>query len=74
MKSTAVFLVALGLILTARDPRAPQNLVPVGALEAVLTHRLGDREWIRRLLTAHLASSGAPGQPIPASQPIEVPA
>ncbi|MCC6236505.1 MAG: hypothetical protein IT299_02905 [Dehalococcoidia bacterium] len=39
----------------ARDPRAPQNLVPVGALEAYLTHRLGDREWIRRALTAHLA-------------------
>ncbi len=39
----------------ARDPRAPQNLVPVGALETLLTHRLGDREWIRRALTAHLA-------------------
>ncbi len=41
----------------ARDPRAPQNLVPVGALEAQLTHRLGDREWVRRALTAHLASA-----------------
>jgi uncharacterized protein len=49
----------------ARDPRAPQNLVPVGALEATLTHRLGDREWLRRLLTAHLASPAA-------AQPIEV--
>ena len=34
----------------ARDPRAPQNLTPVGALEQVLTHRLGDRRWLRRLL------------------------
>lgn len=41
----------------ARDPRAPQNLVPVGALEAYLTHRLGDREWIRRALTTHLATA-----------------
>lgn len=35
-----------------RDPRSPQNLTPVGALEAALTHRLGDRRWINRLLTA----------------------
>ena len=35
-----------------RDPRAPQNLTPVGALETVLTHRLGDRRWLRRLLAA----------------------
>jgi hypothetical protein len=35
-----------------RDPRSPQNLTPVGALEAALTHRLGDRRWIARLLTA----------------------
>ncbi|MFN8639576.1 MAG: hypothetical protein U0360_09010 [Dehalococcoidia bacterium] len=53
----------------ARDPRAPQNLVPVGALEAQLTHRLGDREWIRRALTAHLAStfSQAPSMPPPSN-------
>ena len=35
-----------------RDPRSPQNLTPVGALEAALTHRLGDRRWIGRLITA----------------------
>ena len=35
-----------------RDPRAPQNLTPVGALEQLLTHRLGDRRWLRRLITA----------------------
>jgi hypothetical protein len=38
-----------------RDPRAPQNLVPVGALEHDLRHRLGDPAWIRRCLTSHLA-------------------
>ena len=31
-----------------RDPRAPQNLYPVAALEAVLRHRLGDAALIRR--------------------------
>jgi hypothetical protein len=31
-----------------RDPRAPQNLYPVGRLEAVLRHRLGDASFIRR--------------------------
>jgi hypothetical protein len=35
-----------------RDPRAPQNLTPVGALEERLTHRLGDRQWVRRLISA----------------------
>ena len=34
-----------------RDPRSPQNLVPVGALERALTHRLGDRRWVSRLIT-----------------------
>ena len=40
--------------MPGKDPRAPHNLVPVGALETVLTHRLGDRQWIQRLLTAHV--------------------
>ncbi len=35
-----------------RDPRSPQNLTPVGALETALTHRLGDRRWIGRMITA----------------------
>jgi hypothetical protein len=39
----------------ARDPRAPQNLTPVAALEARLTHLLGDRLFIRRLITAAVA-------------------
>jgi hypothetical protein len=42
-----------------RDPRAPQNLVPVGALEQALRHRLGDPALVRRLLTARLAELGA---------------
>jgi hypothetical protein len=33
-----------------RDPRAPQNLVPVGALEQELRHRLGDVITIRRAI------------------------
>jgi hypothetical protein len=37
-----------------RDPRAPQNLVPVGALERHLRHRMGDPAWIRRLLVTAL--------------------
>ena len=40
-----------------RDPRAPQNLTPVGALEALLTRRLGDRLWIRRRIAAALDPS-----------------
>lgn len=40
-----------------RDPRAPQNLVPVGALEQHLRHRLGDPAWIRRLLLRDLTEA-----------------
>jgi hypothetical protein len=32
------------------DPRAPQNLQPVGALEKRLRHELGDSKYIRRLI------------------------
>jgi hypothetical protein len=42
-----------------RDPRSPQNLLPVGALEAALTHRLGDRRRISRLLAASIESEVA---------------
>jgi uncharacterized protein len=37
------------------DPRAPQNLTPVGALETRLRHRLGHPTVIRRALQAHLS-------------------
>ncbi|MEX0749641.1 MAG: hypothetical protein WD359_02440 [Dehalococcoidia bacterium] len=36
--------------VVGRDPRAPQNLYPVGQLERVLRHRLGDAELIKRAL------------------------
>jgi hypothetical protein len=39
----------------SRDPRSPQNLIPLGGLEAVLRHRLGDHALARRAITAHLA-------------------
>ena len=32
------------------DPRAPQNLVPIGALETELRHRMGDRGLVYRAL------------------------
>jgi hypothetical protein len=37
-----------------RDPRAPQNLYPVGGLEAALRHRLGDHLVVRRAIEARL--------------------
>ena len=39
----------------ASDPRAPQNLAPVGRLEAWLRHRMGDAAMLRRALMAWLA-------------------
>lgn len=39
------------------DPRAPQNLTPVGALEARLKHRMGSRLMIERALKAHLTEA-----------------
>jgi hypothetical protein len=38
----------------ARDPRAPQNLLPIGALEARLKHLLGDHAVIRRAIESRL--------------------
>jgi len=40
-----------------RDPRAPQNLTPVGALEKELGRRMGSRELISRRLRDFLAES-----------------
>jgi len=37
------------------DPRAPQNLYPIGGLEEQLRHSLGDSEWIRRHIEVHFA-------------------
>jgi hypothetical protein len=41
------------------DPRAPQNLYPVGGLEEQLRHSLGDHEWIRRHIEMHFAREAA---------------
>lgn len=38
----------------AWDPRAPQNLYPISALEQQLRHELGDPEWLRRAIETHL--------------------
>ena len=39
-----------------RDPRAPQNLYPIGGLEARLKHLLGDPAVVRRAVEAQLHS------------------
>jgi hypothetical protein len=39
-----------------RDPRAPQNLFPIGGLEARLKHLLGDAGFVRRAIEAQLHS------------------
>lgn len=39
-----------------RDPRAPQNLLPIGALEHHLRHHLGDARLIARRLATVLAA------------------
>jgi hypothetical protein len=36
------------------DPRAPQNLVPIGALEKRLRHEMGDATWLRRTIEDYL--------------------
>lgn len=38
----------------ARDPRAPQNLIPVGGLEQLLGRQMGSLDVIRRQITASL--------------------
>ncbi|WP_036508797.1 hypothetical protein [Nocardioides sp. URHA0020] len=35
-----------------KDPRAPQNLIPIGGLERLLRHRLGDATKLHRTLVA----------------------
>jgi uncharacterized protein len=43
-----------------RDPRAPQNLTPIGALEHALRHRLGDAGLMERALRAAAGSAATP--------------
>ncbi len=40
-----------------KDPRAPQNLVPIGGLERELRHRLGDQQVLYRALRAAAAAT-----------------
>ncbi|HUJ06764.1 MAG TPA: hypothetical protein VLX31_11705 [Streptosporangiaceae bacterium] len=45
-----------------KDPRAPQNLVPIGGLERELRHRLGDQQLLYRgLRAAAVAGTGDAG-------------
>ena len=43
--------------VTHKDPRAPQNLIPIGALEQRLRHLLGDRDLLYRSLLRATATS-----------------
>lgn len=61
---SAVALADLSALLLPRfasaphiDPRAPQNLVPIGALEKRLRRMLGDQALINRLLRSAVAAS-----------------
>ena len=49
------------------DPRAPQNLAPIGGLETWLRHRMGDALLVRRALMSHLSAPA--GTAIPAEAP-----
>jgi hypothetical protein len=44
-----------------RDPRSPQNLLPIGALEAQLRRRLGDVRLVRRHIESLIAREVADG-------------
>jgi hypothetical protein len=46
-----------------KDPRAPQNLVPIGGLERELRHRLGDQQLLYRALRSAASSPAAPTSP-----------
>jgi hypothetical protein len=44
-----------------KDPRAPQNLVPIGGLERELRRRLGDQQLLYRSLRMAAASAQVRG-------------
>ena len=59
-KAIALANVVTGLLprfvpTRTRDPRAPQNLIPIGALEHHLRHQMGDVRVIQRRLASWLA-------------------
>jgi hypothetical protein len=43
-----------------KDPRAPQNLVPIGGLERELRRRLGDQQLLYRALRSAAMVGGSP--------------
>jgi hypothetical protein len=43
-----------------KDPRAPQNLYPVGSLEREMRRRLGDPIWLLRALQRASHAAGSP--------------
>ena len=47
------------------DPRAPQNLVPIAALERHLRRRLGDQGLVYRALRSAVAADRPPARPDP---------
>lgn len=47
----------------ARDPRSPQNLLPVGALERQLRHALGDQRLVRRWIHTLVAREAICAKP-----------
>jgi hypothetical protein len=51
-----------------KDPRAPQNLVPIGGLERHLRHRLGDAALLYRSLRAAAHRNGVPSSTTIAAQ------
>jgi hypothetical protein len=56
--------------VAAKDPRAPQNLYPVGGLERELRRRLGDPALLYRSLRAAAAAADPAGPPVrPGHQP-----
>ena len=52
---TAVTLPAYASV-PHKDPRAPQNLFPIGGLERELRHRLGDAALVHRALRVSTAA------------------
>ena len=44
-----------------RDPRSPQNLLPIGALEGSLRRHLGDARLIRRYVETLIAMEARGG-------------
>ena len=55
-----------------RDPRAPQNLTPVGGLEGWLRRLLGNRELLRRYIAVALAERATQGAPLTTRKGVEV--